>query len=59
MNADFEGSRKEFWAFVGRCTKGKYKNITSLKSKAGVSVTIRSMQGKLEVLRKHYGLWVR
>ena len=29
-----------------------YKNITSLKSKAGVSVP--SMQGKLEVLRRHY-----
>ena len=40
VNADFEGSRKEFWAFVGRRTKGKYKNITSLKSKAGVSVSI-------------------
>ena len=52
VNADFEGSRKEFWAFVGRQTKGTYKNITSLKSKAGVSVS--SMQGKLEVLRRHY-----
>ena len=51
-NADFEGSRKEFRAFVGRRTKGKYKNITSLKSKAGVSVS--STQGKLEVLRRHY-----
>ena len=47
--ADFEGSRKEFWAFVGQQTKGKYKNITSLKSKAGVPIT--STQGKLEVLR--------
>ena len=44
VNADFEGSRKEFWAFVGRRTKGKYKYIASLKSKAGVSVT--STQGK-------------
>ena len=52
VNADFEGSRKEFWAFVGRRTKGKYKNITLLKSKAGVSVS--STQGKLEVLRRHY-----
>ena len=52
VNPDFEGSRKEFWAFVGRRTKGKYKNITSLKSKAGVSVS--STQGKLEVLRRHY-----
>ena len=23
---DFDGSRKEFWAFVGRRTKGKRKN---------------------------------
>ena len=43
VNVDFEGSRKEFWAFVGKRTKGKYKNITSLKSKAGVSVS--STQG--------------
>ena len=52
VNADIEGSRKEFWAFVGRRTKGKYKNITLLKSKAGVSVS--STQGKPEVLRRHY-----
>ena len=39
VNADFEGSRKEFWAFVGRRKNGKYKDITSLQSKAGVSVT--------------------
>ena len=49
VNVDFDGSRKEFWAFVGR---GKKKNITSLKSDAGVSVT--STRGKLEVLQKHY-----
>ena len=24
VNADFEGSRKEFWAFVGRRTKGTH-----------------------------------
>ena len=52
VNADFEGSRKGFWAFVGRRIKGKYKNITSLKSKAGVSVS--STQGELEVLRRNY-----
>ena len=51
VNVDFDGSRKEFWAFVGRRTKGK-KNITSLKSDTGVSVT--STRGKLEVLQKHY-----
>ena len=47
VNVDFNGSRKEFWAFVGRRTKGKQKNITSLKSDTGVSVT--STRGKLEV----------
>ena len=49
VNVDF---RKEFWAFVGRRTKGKKKNITSLKSDTGVSV--KSTRGKLEVLQKHY-----
>ena len=44
---------KEFWAFVGRRTKGnRKKNIPSLKSEAGVSVT--STRGKLEVLQRHY-----
>ena len=52
VNVDFDGSRKEFWAFVGRRTKDKKKNITSLKSDAGVSIT--STRGKLEVLQKHY-----
>ena len=33
VTVDFEGSRKTFWPFVGRRTN-KYKNITSLKSKA-------------------------
>ena len=52
-NTDFDGSRKEFWAFVGRRTRGKRKkNIPSLKSEAGVSVT--STRGKLEVLQRHY-----
>ena len=35
-----------------RRTKGKNKKTTSLKSKAGVSVS--STQGKLEVLQRHY-----
>ena len=47
-NTDFDGSKKEFWAFVGRRTNGKRKkDIPSLKSEAGVSVT--STRGKLEV----------
>ena len=50
VNADFEGSRKDFVAFVGKRTKGKHKSIASLKSKAGVSVT--STEDKWEVLRK-------
>ena len=51
-NVDFEGSRKEFWAFVGRRTKAKNRSIASLKGVEGVSVT--STKGKLEVLQKHY-----
>ena len=52
-NTDLDGNKKEFWAFVGRRTKGKRKkNIPSLKSEAGVSVT--STRGKLEVLQRHY-----
>ena len=48
-NTDFDGSRKEF----GRRTKGKRKkNIPSLKSEAGASVT--STGGKLEVLQRYY-----
>ena len=53
VNVHFDGSRKEFWAFVGRRMKGKKKNITSLKSDGGVSVT--STRGELEVLQKHLG----
>ena len=52
VNVDFDGSRKEFWAFVCRRTEGEKKNRISLKSDAGVSVT--STRGKLEVLQKHY-----
>ena len=48
-NTDFDGSRKEFCAFEGRRTKRKRKkNIPSLRSEAGASVT--STRGKLEVL---------
>ena len=49
-NIDFDGSKKEF---VSRRTKAKRKkNIPSLKSEAGVSVT--STRGKLDVLQRHY-----
>ena len=52
-NTNFDGSRKEFWAFMGRRTKGKMKkDIPSLKSEAGVSV--KSTRSKLEVLQRHY-----
>ena len=52
-NTDFDGSRKDVWAFVGRRTKGKRKkNIPSLKSETGVSAT--STRGKLEILQRHY-----
>ena len=52
VNVDFDGTRKEFWAFVGRRTKCKKRNIASLKNEAGVSVT--STKGKLEAFQKHY-----
>ena len=54
VNTDFDENRKEIWAFVGRKTKGKNKNITSLKSDTSMSIT--STRGKLEVLQKHYQL---
>ena len=39
VNTDFDENRKEFWAFVGRKTKEKKKNIASLKSDTGMSIT--------------------
>lgn len=51
-NSDFEGNKKEFWAFVGRRTKGRKKGIPALKSDDGVSVT--STKGKLQILQSHY-----
>ena len=45
---------KELWAFVGRKTKGRNKNIASLKGVTGMSITCT--RGKLEVLQKHYQL---
>ena len=51
-NVDFEGSRKEFLAFVSRRTKAKNRSIASLKGVEGVSVT--STKGKLEMLQKRY-----
>ena len=44
VNTDFDENRREFWAFVGRKTKGKKKNIASLKSDTGMSIT--STRGK-------------
>ena len=52
VNKDYEGSRKEFWALVGRRVKGKKKTIGFLRSDKGVSVT--SIRGKLHMLQKHY-----
>ena len=47
VNTDYKKSRKEFWAFVSRRSKGKKKTISSLRSDKGVSVT--STWGKLRV----------
>ena len=54
VNTDFDENKKEFWAFVGRKSKGKKKNIASLKSDTGLSLT--STRGKLEVLQNIYQL---
>ena len=54
VNRHFNENRKEFWAFVGRKSKGKKKNIASLKSDTGLALT--STRGKLEVLQRHYQL---
>ena len=51
-NSDFEGNKKEFWAFVGRRTKGRKGGISALKSDTGVSVS--STKGKLDILQSHY-----
>ena len=48
MNTDFDENRKEFWAFVGRKSKGKKKNIASLKSDTGLF--LMSTRRKLEVI---------
>ena len=52
VNTDFDENRKEFWAYVGRKSEGKKKNIASLKSETGLS--LMSIRGKLEVLQRHY-----
>ena len=36
-NSDYDGNRKEFWAFVGRRTKGRKRAISALRNNAGVS----------------------
>ena len=51
-NKDFYENRKEFWASVGRTSRGSRKGIASLRSTSGSCVT--SIKGKLEVLRERY-----
>ena len=46
-NSDYDGNRKEFWAFVGRRTKGRKWTISALRNNAGVSIT--STKGKLRI----------
>ena len=46
VNSDFKGSRKEFWAFVGRKSKGKKQSIASLENEA-----VTSIKGKLIMLK--------
>ena len=43
-NSDYDGNRKEFWAFVGRRTKGRKRAISALRNngtKGYFRVTIR------------------
>ena len=39
-NSDFEETRKEFWAFMGRRTMGRRGGISLLRSDAGVFASI-------------------
>ena len=43
-NSDYEGNKKEFWAFVGRRTKGKKKGIVALRNSAGALQATRFVQ---------------
>ena len=36
---------EEFWAFVGRRTKGRKRAISALKNNAGVSITSTKYKG--------------
>ena len=51
-NKDVYKNRKEFWAFVGRTSKGSCKGIASLRSTSGSCVT--STKEELEVLCELY-----
>ena len=48
-NSDYDG---EFWAFVGRRTKGRKRAISALRNDAGVSIT--STKGRLRIFQSHY-----
>ena len=37
-NSDYDGNRKEFWAFVGRRMKGRKRAISALRNEDGVSM---------------------
>ena len=51
-NSDYDGNRNEFWAFVGRRTKGRKRAISALRNNAGISIT--STKGKLRIFQSHY-----
>ena len=49
VNPDFDEHRKDLWAFVGRKSKDKRKNIVSLRSDTALSLTsIRGKSGMLQ-----------
>ena len=49
-NSDYDGNRKEFWAFVGRRTKVRKRAISALRNNSGVSIT--STKGKLRIFQR-------
>ena len=50
----FYENSKEFWAFVGRISKGNHCFLRSTSSSC-----ITNTKGKLEVLHEHYERWVQ
>ena len=48
VNINFDENKQELWAFVGSKSKGKEKNIASLKNATGFDLTRN--RGNLEAM---------